>query len=82
MRTRFTNEMPTDHFFGYLPPHGILVPSHTSVVFDGDLHTILAISRGKSRKVDNQALDRDLHLGHCTVVAVHDQSSSSSTHGS
>lgn len=78
MRTRFTNESGAERYFGYLPPHGITLGDGESVVFDGDLHTILALKRGVSRKIDNESMDRDLHLGLCNVEQVADQSSSSS----
>ena len=78
MRTRFTNQSGATRFFGYLPPHGISLAAAESVVFEGDLATVLALKRGVSRKIDNESLDRDLHLGLCSTETVADESSSSS----
>jgi hypothetical protein len=61
MRTRIKNVSPSARFYGFLPPHGMLMAKDQEVILDGDLRTNLAIGRKQySRATELAALQHAL----------------------
>lgn len=64
-----TNNSGDDKYFGYIPPHGAMIPDGESVTVEGDLRTLLAGGRGRyGRKSELAALDADEASGDVVVV--------------
>lgn len=80
MKTRIKNVAPEARFYGFLPPHGVLLQQSQEIFVDGDLRTILGSGRGRySRKTEVAALDAALDGLDLEYESVPDTQSSSST---
>jgi len=79
MRTRIKNVSPSARFYGFLPPHGLLLAQGQEVILDGDLRTNLAIGLKRFGRVNElAALQRALTGLDIEYESLPDEQSSSS----
>jgi hypothetical protein len=80
MKTRVKNVAPSARFYGFLPPHGLLLAQSQEVYVEGDLRTVLSGGRNRyGRKTEIEALDRALDGLDIEYEVVQDSQSSSSS---
>jgi len=83
MKTRIKNVAPAARFYGFLPPHGLLLAKDQEIVLDGDLRTVLAGGRNRyTRKTEISGMQRSLDgidLEYETIADAQSSSSSSSS---
>jgi hypothetical protein len=79
MKTRIKNVAPAARFYGFLPPHGLLLAKDQEVTLDGDLRTVLAGGRNRYKRPNELAgLQRALDGVDLEYETIADAQSSSS----
>jgi len=80
MKTRVKNVAPTARFYGFLPPHGLLLAQDQEVILDGDFRTVLAGGRNHYKRPSELAgLQRALDGIDLEYETIEDAQSSSSS---
>lgn len=83
MKTLIKNVAPSARFYGFIPPHGMLLAKDQEVTVDGDLRTVLASGENRyERKTELAAMQRAMDGIDIEYTVIPDSQSSSSSSSS